>query len=345
MLTVPRRLPDAVPSGPVLFKRILWAVDFSASSMPRAETCVVTGTRSRWLFDSRACVNPRRSLELVSVTAWVHQCSQCRGRTTRAARCAVVRRAAPVRGATARMRCLISAHAASMGLKSCEYRRQEADRGAGLLDQRADASRFVRGQIVEHDDVSATQARHEPALHPLGKPRRRHRAPGGAPSSATDRRASRRPASGCRPSSAAAARPLTTPEAPTRASAPSPDWRPIRREKTTRRTSTRPEPVAEGAPLPLDYRTVLLGRPRALFLKTYPVRCNARNTLDRWTCASGAARSLYTRVNSWVVRSGQLVDQGMQRRDVDRRVPSRRRAARAAPSRGRGRLGPSAPTY
>lgn len=33
VLTVPRRLPDAVPSGPVLFKRILCAVDFSASSM------------------------------------------------------------------------------------------------------------------------------------------------------------------------------------------------------------------------------------------------------------------------------------------------------------------------
>ena len=33
VLTVPGRLPDAVPSGPVLFKRILCAVDFSESSM------------------------------------------------------------------------------------------------------------------------------------------------------------------------------------------------------------------------------------------------------------------------------------------------------------------------
>jgi nucleotide-binding universal stress UspA family protein len=33
VLTVPRRLPDAVPSGPILFKRILCAVDFSESSM------------------------------------------------------------------------------------------------------------------------------------------------------------------------------------------------------------------------------------------------------------------------------------------------------------------------
>lgn len=50
-----------------------------------------------------------------------HQFSRCRGRTTRAARCAVVRRVASVRGATARMRFLIRPQAASMELKSCEY--------------------------------------------------------------------------------------------------------------------------------------------------------------------------------------------------------------------------------
>jgi nucleotide-binding universal stress UspA family protein len=33
VLSVPRRLPDAVPSGPVLFKRIVCAVDFSDCSM------------------------------------------------------------------------------------------------------------------------------------------------------------------------------------------------------------------------------------------------------------------------------------------------------------------------
>ena len=33
VLTVPRRLPDAVPAGPVLFKRILCPVDFSESSL------------------------------------------------------------------------------------------------------------------------------------------------------------------------------------------------------------------------------------------------------------------------------------------------------------------------
>ena len=33
MLTVPKRLPDAVPAGPVLYKRILCPVDFSDSSL------------------------------------------------------------------------------------------------------------------------------------------------------------------------------------------------------------------------------------------------------------------------------------------------------------------------
>ena len=32
-MTVPRRLPDAVPAGPVLYKRILCPVDFSESSL------------------------------------------------------------------------------------------------------------------------------------------------------------------------------------------------------------------------------------------------------------------------------------------------------------------------
>jgi nucleotide-binding universal stress UspA family protein len=33
VMTVPRRAPDAVPAGPVLYKRILCPVDFSASSL------------------------------------------------------------------------------------------------------------------------------------------------------------------------------------------------------------------------------------------------------------------------------------------------------------------------
>lgn len=35
---------------------------------------------------------------------------------------------------------------------------------------------------------------------------------------------------------------------------------------------------------------------RAPLFETYPVRCSARNTLDRWTCASVVARWLYARV-------------------------------------------------
>src|SRR5919109_3255760 len=66
------------------------------------------------------------------------------------------------------------------GIEVVRVRRQEADGRAGLLDQGADLSRLVRGQIVEHDDVSATEPRHESALHPLDEARRGHRAPGGA---------------------------------------------------------------------------------------------------------------------------------------------------------------------
>ena len=218
--------------------------------------------------------------------------------------CAVVRRAAPVRGATARMRFLISAHAASMGLKSCEYGVKKRIVAPACWNERADASRLVRSQIVEDDDVSATEAQHESTLHPLGKPRRRHRAPRGAhrqpPIDA--HRADQRQVVAPVP------RPrldqLTTPKHP-RVRAPHRQIGARFVEKDHAADIDAAKPVAEGAPLPLDYRTVLLGRPRAFFLKTYPVRCNARNTLDRWTCASGAARSLYTRVNSWVVRSGR----------------------------------------
>jgi len=88
------------------------------------------------------------------------------------------------------------------------------------------------------------------------------------------------------------------------ARAPSPDSRPIRREIPAAHIDAA-KPVPEGAPVGLDYRSVLLGRPRAFFLKTYPVRCNARNTLDRWTCASRAARWVYARVSSSVMRSGR----------------------------------------
>src|SRR5688572_18121734 len=190
------------------------------------------------------------------------------------------------------------------GVEVVRVRRQEADRGAGLLDQRADASRLVRGQIVEDDDVSATETRHESALYPLGKPRRRHRAPGGAhrqppiDAHGADQRQVVAPVPRPRLDQ------LTAPQHP-RVRAPHRQIGARFVEKDHTADIDAAQPVTEGAPLRLDYRTVLLGRPRAFFLKTYPVRCNARNTLDRWTCASGAARWLYARVSSSAVRSGR----------------------------------------
>jgi hypothetical protein len=49
------------------------------------------------------------------------------------------------------------------------------------------------------------------------------------------------------------------------------------------------DPALEGASLGLDARTILFRWPRSFFLKTYPVRCNARKMLERWTRAAGAA--------------------------------------------------------
>src|SRR5688572_3521402 len=189
------------------------------------------------------------------------------------------------------------------GIEVMRVRRQEADGGARLFDQRADASRLVRGQIVEHDDVAAAQAGHQSAVHPLDKPRRRHRAP---------RRAQRQPAIDAhRADQCQVVAPVPRPRLDQFTAPRHPRMRAAHRqirarfiEKNQAAPVDAAQPVAEGAPRRLDYWTVLLRGPRAFFLKTYPVRCNARSTLDRWTRASGAARWLYARVSSSVVRSG-----------------------------------------
>ena len=65
------------------------------------------------------------------------------------------------------------------------------------------------------------------------------------------------------------------------------------------------DPPAEGAPLRLDARTILFDRLRSYCLKTYPVRCNARKLLDRWTRDGRSTAALYARVTSSLVRSGR----------------------------------------
>ena len=57
-------------------------------------------------------------------------------------------------GAPVRMRFFTSAHAGSIGLKSCEYGRQVAHRGPALFDEEAHLRRFMRGEIVEQDHVT-----------------------------------------------------------------------------------------------------------------------------------------------------------------------------------------------
>jgi hypothetical protein len=153
------------------------------------------------------------------------------------------------------------------GIEVMRVRRQEADGRARLLDQGADASRLVRGQIVEHDDVSATEARHEPALDPLDKPSGGHRAPGGAHrqppihAHGADQRQVIAPVSRARLNQ------HTAPGHP-RVRAP---HRQIGARFVEKHQATHidaAQPVPEGAPRGLDYRTVLLRRPWAFFLKT-----------------------------------------------------------------------------
>jgi hypothetical protein len=67
----------------------------------------------------------------------------------------------------------------------------------------------------------------------------------------------------------------------------------------------RRDPRLERDALGVDARTIVLGRPGSFFLNTYPSRCNARKMLERCTRAVEAARPLYARVNSSVVRSGR----------------------------------------
>jgi hypothetical protein len=80
-------------------------------------------------------------------------------------------------------------------------------------------------------------------------------------------------------------------------------------------------PAAECLACGMDAGPILYHGARAFFLNTYPVRCNARNTLDRCTRAAGTAARLYARVSSSVVRSGRACT---KRCKSERSIGSRR---------------------
>ena len=59
VMTVPKGLPDAVPAGPVLYKRILCPVDFSDVLVARTEICDFDGAGSRRAVHRAACRGAR----------------------------------------------------------------------------------------------------------------------------------------------------------------------------------------------------------------------------------------------------------------------------------------------
>jgi hypothetical protein len=73
----------------------------------------------------------------------------------------VTRSADPVRGATARMRFLISAHAASIGLKSYEYGGKNRRVAPACSISSRTGPALWAAKVVHHRHVAATQVPHE----------------------------------------------------------------------------------------------------------------------------------------------------------------------------------------
>src|SRR6478672_8496932 len=190
------------------------------------------------------------------------------------------------------------------GVEVIGVRWQEAHGRPRRFDCVADPTRFVGGQVIEHDDIASSEARHQASLHPGEKPWRVHRRPAGRQGQppvdphGPDHRQVLAPVHGARFNQLGAAR--------------EPRVRPPHGEIRARFVEKHPPsgiydggPGVEGRAFVLDPCTIELRRPRPFFLKTYPRRCSARSTLDRWTRAVGDARWLYARVSSPVVWSGR----------------------------------------
>src|SRR6266705_1909202 len=182
--------------------------------------------------------------------------------------------------------------------------RQEPQRRPDALDQIADGARLMRGQIVHHDYIAAAQVPHQVATDPRheprlvqGAPRRRQRHPA-VNANRADHREVRAPIH----------RPRFHQHGPAGQPRVRASHREIRAGFIEKHQAARvypPDPALECTAFGLDRGPIQFRWARSFFLNTYPLRCKARNTLDRWTRASGAARRLYARVNSSVVRSGR----------------------------------------
>src|SRR3989442_4273406 len=174
---------------------------------------------------------------------------------------------------------------------------------AALFDVERHLGRLVRGQVIEHHDVAATQTRCQPAAHPLDEGDFIHRAPF---------RAQHDPAATADGSDQ---RQIVTPVHRSRfhvfLTAFNPRVRAAHREigpgfieKHEPSGILPTHPSHERRAFRRDVRTVHLARPLAFFLSTKSARRIARPKLVRVVRADGDARRLYAQHSSATVASG-----------------------------------------
>src|SRR5262245_9388675 len=174
---------------------------------------------------------------------------------------------------------------------------------AALFDVERHLGRFVRGQVIEHDDVAATQPRCQPAPHPLDEGDFFHRAP---------LRAQHDPAA---TADGANQRQIVTPVHRSRfhvfLTAFHPRVRAAHRdvgpgfiEKHEPSGILPTHPSHERCAFRRDIRTVHLARPLAFFFSTKSARRIARPKLVRVARADDGTRRLYAQHSSATVASG-----------------------------------------
>ena len=182
--------------------------------------------------------------------------------------------------------------------------RQVDQPGASRGDEDLNLARFVRGQIVEHDDIAPAQGWDESPADPGDEPCPVHRPPV---------RAQREPAIHTnRPDPGQ----IVAPVHGARFDQDCPAWQPgvraahgqiragfIEKHQPARVYVSEFPPV--GAAPGLDARMIEFRGPGPFLLNTYPDRCRARRMLDRCTRARWGTRRLYARVSSSVVMSGR----------------------------------------
>src|SRR2546422_3498830 len=219
------------------------------------------------------------------------------------------------------MRRLTRLHAGSIGLKSWEYGGSRLIVAPRCWMKNSTSGRFVRGEIVEHDDVATAQPRGKPSTYPLDEADLIHRVPLGAehhPAPTTDRADEGEIVS---PVHRTRLHVFLTPFDPRVRTA----HREIRAGFIEKHESSRipaAHPFQERRALRRDVRSVPLARPRAFFLSTKSSRRIARPKLVRVVCADRGTRRLYAQQSSATVASGaSRTTASSTRRSIGQRQP------------------------